>query len=118
MILVNDTHYDIPPRMRVDLCDKITEPIAVNHLVLGSCSAVTLLGLLRVVQDSRDATTLFIHVDLLYSYRTFHLLIAERGMDIAQLDKIIYRHHYQSSLALIIIATSSSQKIRAQTITL
>ena len=89
MILINDTHYDIPPRMRVDLCDKITEPIPVKHSVLVSCSAVTLLGLLRVVQDSRYATTLSIHVDLSYSYHAFLLLIMERDMSIFHLDKII-----------------------------
>lgn len=52
-ITFNHAHYDIPPRLRVDLRDKITEPITVNHLVLVSCSTVTLLVLFRVVQDSR-----------------------------------------------------------------
>ena len=100
---LNHAHYDIPPRMRVDFCDKITEPIAVNQSVLVSCSAVTLLGLYRVVQDSRYATTLSIHVDLLYSHDTFHFSDCGKRYEYSSTITRLYihittNHHWRWSI--------------------
>ena len=89
-ITSNHAHYGIPPRMRVDLCDKITEPIVVNHSVLVSCSAVTLLRLFSVVQGSRYATTLSIHVDLLNSYHTFHFSDCEKRYEYSSTMRRLY----------------------------